>query len=57
MPNYANRQAYMTLAARQVRDQAESIAWLVVADGTTTVGSTDQQVVDRVLALWNVLAG
>lgn len=56
--NHTIRAAY----ARQVLSNpvlyaTQSIAFAVAADETTWEGSTDQEIIDRVLAVWNALAG
>ena len=54
--NFANRQAF----AKKVRDdpagRGKAIIWAIVADNITVVNSTDQALINRILAIWNTLA-
>lgn len=54
--NFANRQIF----AKKVRDdsagRSKMLVWAVVADNVTNVNSTDQVLINRILAIWNNLA-
>ena len=56
VPNFANRQAF----AKKVRDdpagRSKALIWSIVADNITFVNSTDQALINRILAIWNTLA-
>ena len=54
--NFANRQAL----AKKVRDdptgRSKALVWAVVDDNITAINSTDQALINRILAIWNTLA-